>query len=456
METIDGVLHAPKECSNVPATYRLGGRLLVEDDESRGKYLSFRYRGDGVLDAFRRLKVPNITAPEFVNDLKRMICRIGSDGLGSYSAEWHNAIASVLTTSDFSDLQEDLKNLPIIPLQDGRWVSANEPGIYLPTLSENTHVPPGLGIGIVGEDASASEPRAQLFRSLGVSPYNPKSVCELILKYHTDDQWVNTSKSVDDWIQDGLYLFRHRNLLSTEDREAILFVPKSLGAIHTSLLRSQLARGSGLYVEHSCSLIRRYSDHPENIFPVLDPRYSQYVSQSSKDTGHDLPSDFSSWFVYGCQASSLPLLFDKQQPTPEWTFLATHCPVDLLRLLCDNQDRRYRVPINERQFQHTMRIMKVPCHGGQMQPLQETALATHSLLKMCPSLEFINLQANDMARFKFLSNFGVQTDVNIQSLQLELAAMSKRGQATNQERVHSIYRKLASYCGSEHGDNRIR
>jgi hypothetical protein len=97
--------------------------------------------------------------------------------------DWHSALAKLLCSWFDSGLPEAkrLKTLPLIPLRDGRWISAASGPAYFP-ITKGAVIPESLDIRVIQSTAISSIARKGLFKHLGVSEADVTTVRALILK----------------------------------------------------------------------------------------------------------------------------------------------------------------------------------------------------------------------------------------------------------------------------------
>lgn len=97
---------------------------------------------------------------------------------------WHAKISKVLCDL-LEDYMGDILKLEIVPLRDGRWVSAkSEDLLDIPLDDNDLVVPKGLGLAEISPQAAKNSHRRRLTESLGARRVQQADVCERILAAH--------------------------------------------------------------------------------------------------------------------------------------------------------------------------------------------------------------------------------------------------------------------------------
>ncbi|KAF4634009.1 hypothetical protein G7Y89_g4107 [Cudoniella acicularis] len=167
-------LRPPGTLRILPADYLdMNGSPLFTDRPGReGKYLSLRYDPEDI-ETFK-----NVFSMRDLTD--ESICRRIRQDLNSPSSkiqsqdtteDWHGRaaqlISSILARSLGTELETHIKWLPLIPMNDGRWVCAAENPVYFPSDSEPS-IPRDI-IVTIRPDAAANLSRKAMFAALGAT-----------------------------------------------------------------------------------------------------------------------------------------------------------------------------------------------------------------------------------------------------------------------------------------------
>ena len=443
LESHEGDMVMPAKALLVTETFRFEGRdLLVQNPKPPNPHVSFTYRGRHIRSVLENLGARQMTSKDFIDDLKAFLAQNGPKALEAQPAHWHSALASTIVSPEFKQFRETIKSLPLIPVAGGEWLPANTPNLHLPTESANAHIPKGLGVLVVDENACSDPERAKMFRLFGLTRYNPGVICRRIVELHGSSDQMRTGRPIQEWIEDGIFLFKNRDLISSGDAKKIRFVHNHMIKNVKAPRATQLQLGQNLYLDDSCDLIRRFSGDPFSCFKVPHRGYVEGLD------GDELKREFYEWLDRSCCAHRLPRLFEHRKVTREFEFLASECPGELIQLLADEQDRQYRPIINDGVFAYAMRRLKVTIAGGRQTVLESTLLPTAALRDACPSLPFLDMPGGphiSMSKYQFLAKYGVQTKVTIAALLRELENSKKQ----DVEIVHRVYRSLATLA-SDH------
>lgn len=118
----------------------------------------------------------------------------------STSEDWHTRMAKLFSYSfeaKFTSVIAQLRTFDILPLRDGRWVSANSGVLYLPTTGKFP-IPPGVDMRVLDPLAVANSRRRSLFLHLGAKESSKAQVRNAILGGYgqrTQPQDLATSKA---------------------------------------------------------------------------------------------------------------------------------------------------------------------------------------------------------------------------------------------------------------------
>lgn len=395
------------------------------------------------LPAFlRRLGVKEMDVETLLCELKSWVDRDKGAELQGKPSSWHCQFSSIfLKVAWQSACLDTLQQLPIIPLQDGTWVSATSPGIYLPLEDgSNGFVPTGIRVSLVDADAAKDPRRRQFFQSLGIVAYSPRTVCQLILQYHgraCSGSISKENRSAKQWVDDITYLFEHRNTFSVNPASHLCFLLSRDNRIHCAH-----APGDHLYQLSKAIkpplpvAFENYYLDPEGPFRLISREYEHRFSAGK----NNVVDEFLKWLSHRCGVLSRPNLFDHHGfPSREWTYLATRDRVmDLLLLL------KYQVQACDyKELVRGALALNVPCRGGSYNSLCQTALPLPALIADCPHLNYLDIPVEDSGNWLSLGRFGVtitiDRDVRIQ----ELTALRGLDPATvDADNIHRLYMGL--------------
>jgi hypothetical protein len=401
----------PTDVRYVPKAYRFEGETLFDLPSINKTHLSFVY--DHVREPLRSIGVSRLSLRGLCKEFCEWVESFGIAGLKQKPDKWHSRVATIFSQEEVW-IKRKLKRLPIVPLRHGSWVRATKTHLYIASPNKNEHVPSGINISIVAEDAVRDASRRNFYEYLGIKEYRPSQVCKLILELHCKDASDLASRLEKDLIADATYLFKHRSKLDSYGSLDIFFAVHNDGKVVPR-------RSRRIYLidpksEHS--VIAKYKDTPGNPFAVLSDGYE--ASFLENGAGRLLP-DFRKWLLRSSTTfATIPDLVCDSKLTPEWTFLRDQNVLDLLYVVRDQ--------LSTTMFPATKLFEAVPrlevrCLDGESRTLGSLAVPTPDLKRHCPHLDFADLPEPTLQDWRFLSQFGVITEQGTTAILRELEAL---------------------------------
>ncbi|KAF2103412.1 hypothetical protein NA57DRAFT_31443 [Rhizodiscina lignyota] len=198
----DNSLWKAKDLYVVPRQYRDAAMQPLIPDYVGGPtaYISEDY--DTILDVpiLRKLGTTTLSTGGFLGrinkDLDRLHPRLHTMP-PQLATDWHTRVADQLIAAiQLNSRNRDfLRKLPIVPLNNGRWVRTFNASVFFPT-SGGTEIPPDLPLNLVNDDALQNESRKKLFSQLGIAECAPARIFPLIEQtYPLSDQNFDKSLS---------------------------------------------------------------------------------------------------------------------------------------------------------------------------------------------------------------------------------------------------------------------
>ncbi|RYP69608.1 hypothetical protein DL770_008214 [Monosporascus sp. CRB-9-2] len=436
----DAPFQKPETLRYVPEDYRFEDGTLFDLPSINASHLSFAY--DSVRENLSLIGVSTLTVGELCDEFDEWIDEVGVAGIEEQSTQWHRKVSSLLC--DWTLSKEKLRKFPIIPLRDGSWVNAEEKHLYLAAKDGDEHVPTGVDISIVDQDASRDPVRRKFFEFLGIKEYSPRQVCDLIIELHEDLSEDSTGRASRELVADVAYLFKHRSQLEKDEVPEILFVAMKNGKpLLRRLGRYYMNRTYLVDPTVKPGLIAKYRNTAGNPFIVLSDEYETAICEEGKEATEATAKEFREWFsqLNGSRFATVPALCWLSCLTSEWIFLRRQDVVDLL----------YVVKFHWEKHNPNLRLLKavrelqVRCLDGITRALGLLAVPTADLKQNCPHLDFAELPKPTLENWSFLSEFGVITTYGTTARLRELQAISELPvDDVDKEAVHEIYRALSS------------
>lgn len=439
-------LRIPSTLLYIPSKFRLDREPLIEDAQNKRRHLSFLYDSGstGLSPELESIGVKEMTDRDFFWEFKSFIESHGDEFLKSRSGEWHVKITSILRRST---TRQQVADIPLVPLRDGRWVCPSKKNIFLESEPSNLAVPNGIDIYLVDPDACKNEERMKFFSWLRIRTCNQAEVCSMIMELHASLK----ARRLDDLISDAVYLFQSR-----------VFYSESIKRLRLMDGCSKLGFGKDLYIDHpgKSFAISKFANNKESSVRLIHPDYLRNFGDKRKRI------EFVEWLVERLEISTLPRLIRDGQMTPEFKFLTTNNTEDLLLLLRDNW-YHYTTQIYEpikilgfstrRTAMKELSEMKVKCTDRSYHPLGQTVLPLADLKTVASYLPFIEIPFPADPRWLEFAALGLLTEESLELYLRQLKAMTTIGSSQVQKyAVREIYRQLAARSTSSSSSSSVR
>ena len=208
IESRSGVLTMASQLKYLGSEFRdIKGEPFIQSPLTAASYISEKY---GLLDkaVLERLGIRPLSSAEFVADL-RLFISTDTNTFQAMPSAWHSSLASALlgAMEKEKEIKEDLMQLPLIPLKDGRWVAAIEQQTYFTSAFEQLKIPNGTLMGEIDPDALVHEPRKTLFHNLGARTYSRAMVCAAIIWEQERASFDPNAIHSNDHIARAVFLF---------------------------------------------------------------------------------------------------------------------------------------------------------------------------------------------------------------------------------------------------------
>ncbi|KAK0612007.1 hypothetical protein B0T14DRAFT_339770, partial [Immersiella caudata] len=453
LESASGELQFPRQLRYVPLDFRDNEGLLplTLSADTGLDYLAHLYHADD-LPFLRRLGVTEMTAGDFIRDLRKLVETHGSR-FRAKPQEWHSSLGQALSTVMARDNQmiSDIRGIQIVPLADGRWTTAASKTIMFPSEPGGLQLPANLPVFEVHPEAAFDLKRRQCFTVLGIRDFNRERICRVIADIHDSSALPSASFQVADVISHTLFVFRAG--WTDLSKKKLWFVAED-GSFH---------RGEDLYVDRSCleGLPRSFSRQIRFLHPhyQLSMHTDEYIAWKDWVTRIFSVNDRAR-LATPVTGSSFDISPEFQALLGEWTGLETlsfiktnwtHYKSWIEPSNCkDGAWEESRCKIIER-----LGVLEVKCLGGDTKPLKNTTLPlrfTRTQASALAESSFIDVPKPDDPGWLFLTYLGVSGQQDVDCLLQHLAKLKASDQASTGD-VVNIYRQINICYGPEDLEN---
>ena len=408
---------------------------MVEDEDVEIRHLSFSYdsQNHDILPELKRMGVTVMGFSTFFLEFETIISKLGSSFLARQSNRWHSKVENLFHR--YSS-RTQLANIPLIPLRDGRWVTPSQNHLFLEGDTSDATIPSGINICLIDAEAVQDPNRKAFFRWLGIKKCGQAEVCRMIMECYAPLR----QRSMTNSVRDLLYIFQTPLNLYNEPIDHLQLIP-------ARPFEPNFMYAKKLYIEYpgSESIISKYSGDIASSMALLHPMYIEAVRELGKE------HEFVTWVCSRLKVSTTPRLVNEQQLlTPEFNFLKTTAPKDLLLLLRDHWDN-YDSQLDSRNSRNSnlrsaISAMNVDCTDSLPRRLNTTVLPLATLKAIGPNLSFIDIPEPNNPGWLNLSNFGVLTSLSTEFYlrQLKALAAFPVTDGTSKLAVEGLYRGLES------------
>lgn len=361
------------------------------------------------------------------------------------SSAWYSDLAKVILTplksTHHSTYISELRNIPLIPLSDGRWSVAPTASIpiYFPQ-SLGARIPSGLPLTLVEGEACKCSHRTELFQLLGVKYCDASSIAKEIVGYHT----ILTRAIPSDVVGHTKYLYHAKDQFTGIDMKKIYFYVAN---------GSQLLKGSVLYTDRPSSreLVELFSGYGDALF--LHSVYFQDLQAMEK-------RQFIDWLESAAGVATVPRLRTQSGGMhPDFSWLLENRNDRVLDIVRRHWDIYSSQVTSQIKLQLADRSFL--CQTGNLVPLRQSFIPLPDLVEnsreFCGSnsCSFLILSGGLPSDWGFLSAFDVGTE---DSLGFYLWILEQSGFKANPsvERAKKLYSEIQSRAGSNAEKVRVR
>jgi hypothetical protein len=300
--------------------------------------------------------------------------------------DWHSRAAKLLNlpfTHSWQKRQENVKQLSLLPLRDGRWTSIKSGTVYYPwPKGIDLDIPLDLVLDVLDSKAVANEEREKLFNSVGVDTASPSFIREAIFRKYSG----NFDLEYKDAASHLRFLYLTQHLVNP---------PYHYDQVW-------LAPEGGEFWRHDQVDFYIKDDDPYGAGKLLEP------INSGPNTGNGAPG-FDVFFVHNVYFEDMPntqtgnslswkdwihkffhvrrslRLIDKDETklSDICKYLAEYRPEKFLGFLRATWEVEQLSPLQEKDIIKELGELEVLCVGGEMCRLSSTYLPFKELEQLC-------------------------------------------------------------------------
>lgn len=244
--------------------------------------------------------VSQLTPRQFLEDLATLIAT-DAESFRKKDSKWQIQLATTLVKlSTDPELMPLIRNLAIVPLNDGTWIAAQDNTIFYAKSDASIAIPDGIRILIVDSNAESGSIRRTLFTSIGVKEWAAPEVCRLILSVHASADFQPERTNTTQLVSHAIFLYKAKWQL-----------PKGAD-LWFATTGNKRFRGREVYIPGSVSA----DSAAARIFAVLEKHFP--VLREDYLTALPGEPEFIEWLVQNLGLSKIPRLVTPMvEPRPQ-------------------------------------------------------------------------------------------------------------------------------------------
>lgn len=457
----ESLLRQPSSLRTLPQNYLDGnGSPLFADRPGKNrKYLSLWYEQEDVKELKKAFWLEDIEDIHMFYRIKQDLQSPSSmmKDAGT-TVDWHSRAADLLTSilERSPDVGNMIKNeLDLIPLSDGRWVTASTEGLHFPSLN-GPAIPLDL-VTTIHHEAARSISRRNMFECLGVTDFRPTRVIERLWKPYLQR---NGASNLDDSKAHFKYLYWHYANIA-DIRFSRLW-------LYDSRLNKVTCRLGLIYIpsddEYGPLELLKAMPDPKNLGRTAPECPVAYINAEYMDLfppttrRHDL--FWLDWLEKVLGVRRIPRLkYDAGSLSPEFRHILQYQPEKIVRLLRMHW-ATYRRDMNSRIEEEISRA-EVTCQDASLAVLSSTYFPLQSLKQKAQELGIsrnfpflaipgLSEEDSELEDWRFLERFGVRFEVNLifylDALRLHEAQMDHPLNSDTRNGILNTYELIADHC----------
>lgn len=386
-------LRKPEDVRAIPPEYLddAGSPIFGDRPERHRKYLSLEYGRDNINTLKELFGIRNIEDLAMCHRIKHDLSSAESRMKSRESSnDWHSRAArliiSILGRSQGTGIVGMIHDLDLIPMSDGRWVTAKEPNLYFP--AETGPAIPQDILDTIDAESVVNEDRDELFVCLGAKECPPDQVIGRLWEEYSMREGPASLASSKLHLS---YLYWHLEDIS-DPRLSFLWIYNDTGR-KVNTCRSDepvYLPSEDEYGPHA--LFRE--DLPRFAVSFLNSEYLEPISPITRRTRQNDIS-WLNWLTRALRIREVPRLrFPAGSLSTEFRHILQHRPNKIVGTLKIHW-ATYRPQMTATIYQE-IKTANVSCWGVSPTPLQSTYFPTEHLMNESARLGM-------MSRFPFLS-----------------------------------------------------
>jgi len=441
VESLAGHITVPTDLRMIPDLFCDADRKpLVQSTKTELHYLSSKYsRADS--EWLLRIGVQALSPREFLQDLISIVSEQPKIFMNK-PPEWHRRLCRALISLIHNDMtmKFEISRLPIIPLQDKRWIPANRGIICFPNQAkrqEGWTVPKGIGIFEIDPATSEDHFRQTLYTMLGVREFSKELVCDAIVRLLEQPRYNLQTGKPRTYASLLAFLYKS-NWKNNQDHQLWLVTDEGKHFLSCNIYmdHADILSASVFFLrsrESVCFLHPRYADYfpddedfrkwmIQNFKLACFPRLVQYTSQSS----FEISGDFKTIRETAPPVKILLLLREKWEHYSKW-------------FLEDEEATDGTVEESKAELRAIFSDIRVSCRGGKTARLKDTVVPLGGMFPdEIDSLFLLDIPESQDPRWKYLSCFGVVTEAGVGPI-IQCLRHIRDSEAGSAERISELY-----------------
>ncbi|KAL3421238.1 ino80 chromatin remodeling complex protein [Phlyctema vagabunda] len=435
--------------------------LFSDRPGANRKYLSLQYDPADIGILRNLFELHDIEDIHMYHRIKQDLESCTSRMLGvETDSNWHSRAASLLSlilSRCSIGITNMIRELPLIPLNNGTWVNALEKELYFPAAN-GPEMPRDLII-TVDPTAAANGFRKALFTTLGVTNILPQTVVDRLLKHYSRNGGASDLSFSKAHVS---YLYWHLENRA-DNRLSLVWLYETHGRRITSRRSLMYFKTADEYGTHE--LLKAYRDPkspgkniPECPVSYLNPDYMTLFSSSTRRHG----SSWLKWLENGLGVRRIPRIkLDGGSLSTEFRHIIRYRPDKVVGTLKKHWDD-YVVDLNPPIIE-ALSKSEVTCLGGQLRALKDTYLPLQELRDRAQTLgiglefPFLQMSSDLKADFvlrgwRFLEEFevGFEPDLKfyVEVLQQHETRTYRTWGSDTRAKILNTYELIADNCSA--------